>query len=209
MLNLKNFILASSILLTGGTLSAHATDIFKDNFNFENGGVGVLDYSSFANWTVTNGTVDLIGNGYFDFYPGNGLYIDLDGSTDQAGTLSTTSAFNLNPGTYTLSFDLGGSQRGDTNIVDVNLGSLYSGVFTLNSSDPLTQYQETFTVTSPTSADLSFHNLGGDNVGAILDNVDLQTSSSVVPEPKTWALFGLGLIGTAGFSLRRKKTILK
>ena len=56
--------------------SANAGVIFSDNFNAENGGTGVLNYNSFNNWTVTDGTVDLIGNGFFDFYPGNGLYVD-------------------------------------------------------------------------------------------------------------------------------------
>lgn len=106
-----------------------------DNFNGENGGVGVLNYGGFANWTVGSGTVDLIGNGFFDFYPGNGLYVDLYGSTSDAGVL-TSMALNLGPGTYTLQFVLAGSTRGDTNSVNVSLGALFNETFTLASSDP-------------------------------------------------------------------------
>ena len=92
----------------------------SDNFNTENGGVGALNYTGFANWDVNGGgTVDLIGNSSFDFYPGNGLYVDLDGSSSNAGVLTTKSLFA--PGNYALSFKLGGSQRGTPESVTVSL----------------------------------------------------------------------------------------
>jgi hypothetical protein len=186
---LRNIFLAAALLMITGSLNAQASVLFSDNFNTENGGVGELNYNNFANWNVTDGTVDIIGNGYYDFYPGNGLYVDLDGSTGQAGTMTSKTSFDLTPGTYTLSYDLGGSQRGDINTVDINVGSLYSTSLTLDSSYPLTQFNDTFTVTSPTSANISFHNLGGDNVGDILDNVQLTSDTSTVPEPSTIWLF--------------------
>ena len=74
--------------------AASATPIFEDNFDSENGGNGVTNYTGFINWTVTDGTVDLIGNGYFDFFPGNGLYVDMDGSTNNAGKMMKTKAQN-------------------------------------------------------------------------------------------------------------------
>ena len=43
--------------------SAQALTIFEDNFDSENGGNYQLNYSGFANWDVTDGTVDLIGEG--------------------------------------------------------------------------------------------------------------------------------------------------
>ena len=52
------------------------TILLSESFDSENGGLGVLDYSGFGGWTVSDGTVDLIGNG---------LYIALDASTRSAG----------------------------------------------------------------------------------------------------------------------------
>jgi hypothetical protein len=170
-----------------------AAVVFSDNFNAENGGTGVLNYNGFANWSVSGGTVDLIGNGFFDFYPGNGLYVDLDGSTSRAGLLTSSPAFSLAAGSYTLQFALGGSQRGDSNTVRVVLGSLYSESFTLASADPLTLITRTIVVGGPTSASLDFQNSGGDNLGAILDNVSLSTTG--VPEPAGITLMALGLTG--------------
>lgn len=44
--------------------------IFEDNFDAENGGIGIYGHDSFINWNVTVGDVDLVGNGFDDFYPG-------------------------------------------------------------------------------------------------------------------------------------------
>ena len=86
--------------------TAEAEIVFTENFNSENLG---LNYNSFSQFNVTNGTVDLIGNGFFDFYPSQGRYVDLDGSTNNAGLLATNKSFAA--GTYTLDFLLGGSTR--------------------------------------------------------------------------------------------------
>ena len=201
-------LVVSGIAVSGVFAPAKALSLtFTDNFNGENGGVGELNYNSFNNWTVTDGTVDLIGNGFFDFYPGNGLYVDLDGSSFKAGVLTTKTAFNLSPGDYILQFDLGGSQRGDTNIVDVALGSVFSKEYIRESSDPLALVTENIHVSSSTSAFLSFHNLGGDDVGAILDNVSLTSSETTsVPEPLNilGSIAGLALFGTTSAALKRK-----
>ena len=71
-----------------------ATFSFSDNFNAENGTVAALGYNSFANWNVTTNDVDLIGNGSFDFFPGNGLYVDLNGAAPGQLTSKTAYAFN-------------------------------------------------------------------------------------------------------------------
>jgi hypothetical protein len=189
-ISLMIFLLMSVLLFQ--VSGANAGVVFSDNFNTENGGVGVVNYAGFTNWTISNGTVDLIGNGYYDFLPGNGLYVDLDGSTNQAGIMIS---INLNPGTYILSFDLAGSQRGDTNIVDVSFGN-YTGAITMNSADPFTTFTTAVTV-PPGGSTMVFHNRGGDNVGALLDNVQV-----TAPLPSTLLLLGSSL---AGLGLLRRK----
>lgn len=127
-------VVAAVVFVSSFILSQGETVLFEDNFDEENGGQAQLDYFTFQNWDVIQGTVDIIGNGACDFLPGNGLYIDLDGSSSIAGTIETKTAFTLNPGQYQLQFQLAGSQRGDTNTVVVSLGSIFQESITLESS---------------------------------------------------------------------------
>ena len=187
-------IMVSLSLWLASGVSARATVLLLDNFNLENGGVGALNYNAFANWTVSNGTVDLIGNGFFDFLPGNGLYVDMDGSTFNAGRM-TSMAFTLNPGVYSLSFELAGNQRNnspETVTVQVSMGSLFNENFSLNRTAPFTLFTRTFTVASTTLASLSFEGAGGDNIGMLLDDVEF----ALVPEPATIALLAVALAAT-------------
>jgi hypothetical protein len=183
---------ALTVALAG---SASATVIFSDNFNAQNGGAGQLNFNAFSGWTVSNGSVDLIGAGTgFDFYPGNGLYVDLDGSTGNAGDLTANMPFAA--GTYQLSFSLGGNARGGANDqVTVSLGS-WSEVFNVPSNFPFTTITRTFTTTG---GQLKFSHAGGDNIGAILDNVSVST----VPEPVSLLVFGGLLVGGIAAVRRR------
>lgn len=84
-------------------------------------GVGRLNFNAFTNWNVAGGHVDLIGkneggHAVFDLLPGNGLYVDLAGSTTGSGpdlgTLTTKSRFIWASGqTYTVQLRLAGNQR--------------------------------------------------------------------------------------------------
>jgi hypothetical protein len=195
-------MLARSIVLAGllaGACSANAQIVFSDTFDADTQG---LNKASFlGGWSVSDGTVDVVGTGFFDLYPGNGNYVDLDGSTGNAGVFSK--ALDLTAGvTYTASFFLGGSRRGDSNLVDVDFGSSLAS-FTLASSDPLAERSIAFTPGSSGSYSLSFANAGGDNLGAILDNVVVSTA--VIPEPETYALMLAGLGAVAFVSRRRRK----
>lgn len=72
---------------------------------------GEIDYSSFLNWSVINGQVNLLGNSFMDFLPGNGLYVELASSNNPA-TIESIDTFTLNPGdTYELSFSLAGNNQ--------------------------------------------------------------------------------------------------
>jgi len=166
----------------------------------------MLNYAGFANWTVSNGTVDLIGNGYFDFQPGNGLYVDMDGSTGNAGKMSHS--FNLAPGQYTLSYQLAGNHRNwSEEWVDVlvGLGPLVNASHSLSRSTPFTTFFNQFSVGTQTAATLSFEGRGGDNIGMLLDNVRLEKTDPV-PEPPTLVLLATGVFGLAGMARRKKKS---
>lgn len=188
------------------SVGANATVILQDNFDAEAGapGVSVLNYNSFANWTVSNGTVDVVANtnGWgISCVGGTGKCVDLDGSTGNAGVL-TSSLLSLAAGNYTFSFDISGNQRGySPDSMTMTLGGFLSQAFTLSSSDPWATKTYNFTVSSATSDYIVFNHTGGDNVGIMLDNVSLVMTSKV-PEPSSLVLVGLGLL-SLGF-VRRK-----
>ena len=194
---MKKF-LAVAALSTLSCLS-QAGVVFSDNFN-SNGALGLNDTP--AGWTVTSGTVDVVGGagGWGGLCASGGVVcIDLDGSTNQAGILSRS--FAATAGTvYTATFDLAGNQRGGSDSLLVNFGTA-SQTFNLASNAAWNTYSLSFTATGNTNYDLSFHNAGGDNIGIVLDNV----SVTAVPEPETYAMLlaGLGLMGTI---VRRRKS---
>lgn len=193
-------LIASAMLLSVAA-AAPAQVIFTDNFDGNPLGLN----STPGGWTVTEGTVDTVGTGFFDFYPGNGAYIDLDGSTSNAGVLSRS--FSLLVGTtYTASFVLGGSKRSDSNTVDVAFGSA-SGSFVVASSAPLASYSVQFAPDADGSFSLSFANQGGDNLGALLLSVSVEQGiAAPIPEPQTYALMLVGL-AAVGAAVRRRRTV--
>jgi len=192
------FMLAAFALFLLPQNTAAAT-IFVDDFNFENSGDPLRNYTGFANWNVTRGTVDLIGDGVtedlFDAYPGNGLYVDLDGSTFAAGRFESKTLFPLTAPAYILQFDLGGTTQTGDNEVTVSLGTVYSELFTLPNipgfgATPFTRITRVIQIATPTSGRIVFDHAGGDNYGLILDNVSL----TAVPEPSSFLLVAGSLL---------------
>jgi len=183
--------------LAFGSSFAQAAPVFSDNFDSY---TGQLNWPGAGGWSVSDGTVDIIPvNGQFDFLPGNGNYVDLDGSTSNAG-LFTNSVSLLAGNTYTLSFDLAGNARGGSETVDVFFGTS-SSTLVLNQNDPFQTYSLSFSAITSGVVSFGFQNQGGNNIGALLDNVTV----AAVPEPDTYAMVLAGL-GLMGFVARRRKT---
>jgi hypothetical protein len=152
-----------------------ANVLLVDDFDQENNGVGIYNWTNFANWNVVAGCVDLHGNGFHDVQPGRGLYVDLDGSCAAAGTIETKVAFDLQPGSYVLEFWIAGNHRIDAaDTVIISLGSLYEEQMIMQRRDRFRLITRNISVSAPTSARLRFQNLGGDGRGALIDLVRLR-----------------------------------
>lgn len=188
---MKAFVLASTLFVLASSAQA-ATTVFADNFDANGGGLDAVP----AGWTVSGGTVDIIGAGTgFDYVPNSGKFIDLDGTTYSAGTLSV--ALNLTAGQqYSASFDLAGNHvNSSLESVTASFGTS-SGAYSLTRDAGWTGYTLSFTPTTSGLYTLSFKNAGGDNVGMLLDNVKV---AAAVPEPETYAMLlaGLGVLTVA------------
>lgn len=193
----KHALIAAAALCA---LQAHAdTQVFADTF-----GANALGLNAVPNgWAVTDGTVDIIGanafNSLYDVMPGSGRYIDLDGSTGDAGVLSRSFAVT-NKQRYWVAFELAGNHRNsDVESVAVNFGSA-AHAFSLGQNAGWTVFGMSFVAHSTGMASLSFSNAGGDDVGMLLRTVHVVTA---VPEPETYPLLLAGLAAVAFISRRR------
>ncbi len=202
----RNFSLAAVLSVTlvatlASVKDSRAAVLFFDDFNSATQGTS---QSVLANWSVSAGSVDVIGTGFYDFYPGQGNYVDLNGSTGAIGALTSNTIFGA--GTYTLTFTLGGSTGGGGNIdpssktTRVSFGDFVQDI-TLAPDAGLTSQSFTFTTTG---GNLVFTSLSGgnSNVGNILDNVQV---ASAVPELSTWAMMLIGFGGIGFFAYRQSK----
>jgi hypothetical protein len=154
------------------------TVLLFDNFDAENGGAGVLNWKGWTNWNVASGCVDLVGNGLYDVQRNNGLYMDLDGTCQSAGTVETKTEFSLAPGSYVLEFWLAGNQRFESSdTVVVSLGSLLNERIVMGNSEPFRLFTRPVSVASQTAARLRFAHAGGDDRGVLLDQLRLRRSN--------------------------------
>ncbi len=202
----------------------NGTVIFFDYFLFDNGGLPQQNLRTFLQWTVTNGSVDLIGGvgpGVFFAPPieTNGRYVDLGGSTGAPGLFETTAALPLLQGaTYGLSFLYRSDTAGQTNSATASFAGNTFDVAT--SSGDFQFFNREFVVGSGLTSRLAFQGLrtDTDNSGIGIDAVLLRVVrladgtlptnpglpvNGAVPEPSTWALLIAGF-GAIGATMRRR-----
>ena len=119
--------------------------------------IGQLDYNKFINWDVS-GKVDLLGNAsnpydpkldYYNFLPGNGLYLDMQGSSAPfAGVLTSKTAKSpaIVSGTnYSFSLFVAGNQRENKPGFILGVNVRVNGVNQVNSTIQVDNWLQGFT----------------------------------------------------------------
>ncbi len=146
--------------------------------NFDQLTVGGSVTGDLGQLIVTNGSVDVFGQGYFSYVCGGATScLGLNGSS--AGTVSTA-ALDLSPGSYVLSFQLAGSHKGNDTTTTVSLGNLFTKTYQLGSTD-VASVSETIDISSHTSGILSFASNTDGIQGAILNNINLSEIINQLP----------------------------
>jgi len=201
---------ATALALMLAALPVGAEAAILVNGSFEQGPASVgrfVTYSSgstaITGWTVTGGSVDLIGS-YWNSSDGAR---SLDMSGNSPGTILQTLA--TTPGQrYRLSFDVS-SNPDEPNLKTMQV--VFGSAPALNVVSPPVRRPLTWVTVSrvftaaSASTDLSFQSTFGGPWGVALDNVSV---SAVVPEPASWALLiaGFGLVGAM---MRRRPTMAR
>ena len=193
---------APNVVQSLKTVLCSAACARTDNFI---GSAGELNYTTFNNWTVIRGYVDLIGDGgispFYDVLPGNGLYIDLVGSPSPGanglGTIITNSLLDFTvTGDYAITFMLAGNNREarSTDTVTVSLIDSANAIaasknFTREYTDPFALETWTVNVNTDITAgsyrlQISQASIGGtvisDVYGCLLDSVHIVNPNNVI-----------------------------
>lgn len=188
---------------------AYPVPMFVDDFNANSPNLNAVPQG----WSIGNGGyVDIIGHcsgiTYYNVLPGNGCYIDLDGSSGQPGQL--TRSLPLKGGrSYQLRFRLAGSQNpsSPSDTVKVDFGT-ETQAFTLADTDPFSFHAFSFNPLTNGSYAMSFLNLGvSDMYGILLDDVSVTDSQARdhTDLPAPLPLLGAGT--AYGFSRRLRRRI--
>lgn len=207
-------MLSVALLLVGGAFApASAAVVYSEGFA---GGGSYTNYvagSTFDGFTVTSGSVDLIGT-YWQASPGGAGSVDLDGLSP--GSIKLTNDLTLAAGSYELSFYLSGHPDGGptTKTVEVSVGNSGPIDFTYTITpagtpaqdhDHMNYVLEHVFFTTTGSTPLSFTSLDKDSAyGPVIGSLSIST----VPEPSTWAMMGLGFLGLGFLAYRRRNNRL-
>jgi hypothetical protein len=224
------------------TVPAHAATVFSDDFESDQAGLGL---TSLKNFTVLQSdsdpvskTVDVVSPATA---PSFGMtvssnVVDLDGTPGPAFMYSNDTFKYKKGDTITLTFDLGGAQRGSvsdefqalflldslqkvTSIGYTNLdgNDLVAGPVWVYGSDieaffagtePMEKRSIFFTAAQDGYFKFAFATTSADNVGTLLDNVILDITPGAVPESSTWAMMIAGF-GAVGMGMRRRRASAK
>lgn len=154
-----------------------------------------LNYTGFINWDVTQGRVDLIGLGKWDMQPGNGLYVDLQGTGDEGfpnpgqdfglGQITSKVEFDFEDGKdYKFSIDVGGSSRGaGTWTIRVRVGDGVDELITItDAATPFATQEFPWTQAGAFSGPIIIEQTvqtGHHNVGTLIDDILLENETDV------------------------------
>ena len=192
-------------LAIGGT--AQAANLVSDpEFNSPSGGAVFIDEpdgATFGGWTVTSGTVDLIG-GYWQAPEPGGGSVDLDGIS--VGSIAQSIATGT--GEYKLTFDLSGNPDGPPQVKTLGVlvgNALKTFTYTIGGNTHAnmmyTPESLTFHASGPTTLVFSSLDPASSPYGPVVGDVSIAS----VPEPASWALMFLGL-GAMGGALRSSRS---
>lgn len=209
-------LMAAAALVTIATAAyAAPTELFFDDFDSSSNIPG--GNTTPAGWSVSGGTVDIVGPpSYFPTICAAGAIncIDMDGSSGNAGRLTSNASFSLLAGVeYTLSFDYSWNwhMQGNPNTMTFGVGG-FSDSLTTNGTrtayvhKPYTALSFSF-IGNGSFGSIFFDHQGGDNGGIVIDNVrlvgELGQTAPAVPLPAgapliLTALAGLGLLRRRG-----------